>query len=217
MNDTVIFDLDGVIIDSEPIHFQIEQQMFRELNIDISFSEHSSFVGTSSQNMWESIVNKHHLTWQPGELVKKNHQRYMDYLQGNRLGPIEGIEELIRALYEDNLQLLVASSSPKAVIEIVLQKFDFRNYFKALVSGTDLPHSKPHPDIFLKAAQLTGSAQGKCVVIEDSENGVAAARAAGMKCIGFLNPNSGQQDLGRAHIIIKSFKELDSKRIRNLE
>ena len=84
------------------------------------------------------------------------------------------------------------------------------------MSGTELIHSKPHPEIFLRSAALANCDPGECVVIEDSENGVTAARVAGMKSIGFLNPNSSVQDLSRADVVVKSFEELNAALIRNV-
>jgi len=218
MIQAVIFDLDGVIIDSEPIHFKLEQQMFDELKIAISFKEHCSFVGMSPQNMWETIVNKHNLTFSPDVLVRKKEVLYLEYLnKQDDVYPIPGVAALIRELYENNFKLIIASSSHTDIIRKVLAKFNFPGFFIAMVSGTELIHSKPHPEIFLKAAGIANCEPGKCLVIEDSENGVSAAKAAGMKCIGFLNPNSGEQNLNNADVIIKSFKELNSDFIKGIE
>jgi len=217
MIQTVIFDLDGVIIDSEPVHFRLEKQMLNELQITVSSEEHNSYVGMSSENMWETIVNKHNLSYQPSELVQKKHSLYIDHLINEKnLHPIHGAAELIKELYENNFKLIIASSSPLVVIDAVLKKFHLSSYFIATVSGTQLVHSKPHPEIFLQAANLANSKTEECVVIEDSQNGVAAAKAAGMKCIGFANPNSGNQNLSKADLVIKSFEEINVGLIRNL-
>jgi HAD superfamily hydrolase (TIGR01509 family) len=214
----VIFDLDGVIIDSEPVHFKLERQMFEELEIAVPFEEHNRYVGMSSENMWTTILNKHNLSFHPAELVQKKHSLYIDYLLNEKnLHPISGVSELIKELYKNNFKLLIASSSPAEVINAVLKKFDLSNYFIAAVSGTELTYSKPHPEIFLRAAKLANSEPETCVVIEDSQNGVTAAKVARMKCIGFLNPNSGAQDLTKADVIIKSFDELNVDFIKNLE
>lgn len=217
MIQTVIFDLDGIIIDSEPVHFKLEKQMMGELKISVSLEEHSSYVGMSSENMWQAIVDRHHLSYHPEDLVKKKHALYIDYLSKEKnLFPIAGVRELIKDLYENKFRLVIASSSPAGVIDIVLNKFNLANYFMAVVSGTQLTHSKPHPEIFLKAAKLAHCKPPDCVVIEDSENGVTAAKDAGMKCIGFLNPNSGTQNLTRADLMIKSFTGLNAGFIRDL-
>ena len=217
MIQTVIFDMDGVIIDSEPVYFKIDKQMFEELNIAVSFEEHCTYVGTSSQNMWDTIIKKHGLPDHPGELMRKEYNLYMDYLvSAKNLQPIDGVMELINDLHENNFKLILASSSRMETIDIILKKFKLSDLFIARVSGSELAHSKPHPEIFLRSAQLVGSEPKECIVIEDSKNGVAAAKAAGMKCIGFLNPSSGDQDLKTADMMIRSFKELNAGVIKNL-
>jgi HAD superfamily hydrolase (TIGR01509 family) len=212
---TVIFDMDGVIIDSEPIHFKMENEMFQELNIAIPYEEHCSFVGTSSKNMWQIIAEKYGLKVDVNELVKKQHALYMAYLLSAKdIRPIQGVMELIEDLYRNNFGLVLASSSYMEVIEVVLSKLNLSSYFMTKISGTELANSKPHPEIFIQSAKLANSQPGECIVIEDSQNGITSARAAGMKCIGFTNPNSGAQDLSRADLIIHSFNELNAETIR---
>ena len=214
---TVIFDMDGVIIDSEPIYFKIDKQLFEELHIPVSYEEHCSYVGTSSQNMWATIFKKHDVRGNTQAAMKKEHDHYMEYLLNEKnLRPIDGVVDLIKELQQDNFKMIVASSSYMEVIEIVLSKLHLSDYFIGKVSGTELVNSKPHPEIFIYAARLAQSQPEECVVIEDSQNGITSARAAGMKCIGFLNPNSGIQDLSKADMTVTSFTELDAKVIRNL-
>jgi len=215
---TVIFDLDGVIIDSEPVHLRIEKQMFEELNIKMSFEEHCSYTGTSPQNMWEKIVAKYGIFSDRADaLVKKQHGIYMDYLLGeNDLHPIPGVVQLTKDLRANDFKLVIASSATMKVIDLVLTRFRLLDYFLAKVSGSELVHSKPHPEIFLIAAKLASSEPSACVVIEDSQNGITSARAAGMKCIGFLNPNSGVQNLAAADMVITSFDELNADLIKSL-
>src|SRR4029079_6790713 len=217
MIQTVIFDMDGVIIDSEPVYFKIDKEMFEELNIAVSFEEHSTYVGTSSQNMWDAIIKKHGIPGDPGKLMRKEYNLYMDYLvNADALQPIDGVMELINGLHENNFKLILASSSRMEVIDIILKKFKLSDLFIAKVSGSELAHTKPHPEIFLRSAQLAGSEPKECIVIEDSKNGVAAAKAAGMKCIGFLNPSSGHQNLKDADRVIQSFKELNADLVKKL-
>jgi HAD superfamily hydrolase (TIGR01509 family) len=217
MIQTVIFDMDGVIIDSEPVYFKIDKEMFEELNIAVSFEEHCTYVGTSSQNMWDAIIKKHGIPGDPGKLMRKEYNLYMDYLvNANDLQPIDGVMELINGLHENNFKLILASSSRMEIIDIILKKFKLSDLFIAKVSGSEFAHSKPHPEIFLRSAQLAGSEPKECIVIEDSKNGVAAAKAAGMKCIGFLNPSSGDQNLNDADRVIQSFKELNADLVKKL-
>jgi HAD superfamily hydrolase (TIGR01509 family) len=167
--------------------------------------------------MWNAIIKKHGIADQPEELMRKEYSLYKEHLiNANDLQPIEGVVELINNLYKNNFTLVLASSSRMETIDIVLNKFKLAEFFIAKVSGSELAHSKPHPEIFLRSAQLIKSKPQECIVIEDSKNGVTAARAAGMKCIGFLNPNSGDQDLKSADMVIRSFKELNADTVKSL-
>src|SRR4029079_3556462 len=105
MIQTVIFDMDGVIIDSEPVYFKIDKEMFEELNIAVSFEEHCSYVGTSSQNMWNAIITKHGVAEQPAELMRTEYSLYLEHLANAKdLQPIDGVVELIHELYKDNFK-----------------------------------------------------------------------------------------------------------------
>jgi HAD superfamily hydrolase (TIGR01509 family) len=205
----VIFDMDGVIIDSEPIHMKIEQEMFRELGISLSEKEQAGFVGTTSLHMWETLVERFGLSWSPELLRNRERAQYMRYLdQDGGASPVEGAVDLVKSLYASGYILVLASSSSQENISKVLDHFAISSYFQIKVSGTLLPQSKPHPAIFLRAAALAGVSPNTCVVIEDAENGVKAAKAAGMVCIGFLNPNSGNQDLTLADKVIHRLDEI---------
>lgn len=218
MIDTVIFDMDGVIIDSEPIFFKIEQQMFHELNIEVPFEEHSTYVGTSSQNMWTLITTRHSVLVSADDLVKREFGLYMNYLQNvDGLRAIDGAVELIQELTREKFKIAIASSSHMDVIDTVIDRFELTSYFMVKMSGSLLTHPKPEPDIFLETARLLDVPPDHCVVIEDSQNGVLAARAAGMRCIGFVNPHSGLQDLSAADIVVSGFHELNSHLIRNMQ
>lgn len=211
MISTVIFDMDGVIIDSEPIYFQIEQELFREVGLELSREEHSTYVGRS--DLWETVSKKYNLDVDLNEIHSKEKSRYLEIISNSfDQGPIDGVKERIKELASDDIKLVLASSSEMKNIELVLTKFDLLDYFDLRVSGANLETSKPHPEIFLKAAEMADSVPKNCLVIEDSTNGVRAAKAANMKCIGFKNPNSGNQDLSAADWIINSFEEFDLER-----
>ena len=118
--------------------------------------------------------------------------------------PIEGIRDLINDIH-NNYNVTIASSSSRKIIETVLKKFNLERFFTAIVSGAELTNSKPHPEIFQTAAKLSGVKPENCLVIEDSHNGVVAAKKAKMYCLAFANPNSGKQDLSLADFVIHEF------------
>lgn len=211
MISTVIFDMDGVIIDSEPIYFEVEQSLFREVGLELTKEEHSKYVGRS--DLWETVVNKYNLDVNIDEIHKKEKSRYLDIIENSfDDGPIDGVEKVIQDLHANGITLVLASSSEMKNIELVLTKFGLLKYFDLRISGDDLDTSKPHPEIFEEAAKMAQTPPEKCLVIEDSTNGVKAAKAANMKCIGFKNPNSGNQDLSPADFVIESFDEFDLER-----
>ncbi|WP_432666971.1 HAD family phosphatase [Wukongibacter baidiensis] len=212
----IIFDMDGVIIDSEPIHKQVEKSIFERLDIEVSEEEHNSYVGKTSMGMWNEIKIKHNLGEDilAKEIVRLEVDRYIKHLLASEdIKPISGVKEFVNELYINNIKLALASSAVRRSIETVINLFELEEYFAIRISGEDIKNSKPCPDIFLEAAKELGVNPIECVVIEDSRNGVIAAKAAGMKCIGFKNPNSGDQDLSRADRVIDCFSQIDYKKI----
>ncbi|MBE6067253.1 MAG: HAD family phosphatase [Clostridium lundense] len=213
----VIFDMDGVIIDSEPLHLSIEEDIFKKLGISITYEEHNTFIGTTSHYMWNKIKTNHNLTESLEELVELDRNTYLDFLNNTLdLQPIKGVKELIINLHKNNIKLAVASSSPLNVIEKILSLFEIRGYFDYIVTGDCVSKSKPEPDIFLYAAKKLDADPKECVVIEDSHNGVLAAKKANMKCIGYKNVNSGNQDLSKADITIDDFNDINAAFINGL-
>lgn len=208
----VIFDMDGVIIDSEPIYFEVEQQLFKEVGLELTREEHATYVGRS--DLWHSVKEKYQLDIDPEEITSKEKSRYLEIIKTSfDDDPIDGVSELIKVLDDKGITLVLASSSEMKNIELVLTKFNLIEYFDLRISGADLETSKPHPEIFEKAAAMAETPPKNCIVIEDSANGVIAAKAANMTCIGYRNPNSGNQDLSAADWIIDSFDEFDLEKL----
>ncbi|MEA4936015.1 MAG: HAD family hydrolase [Paludibacter sp.] len=205
----IIFDMDGVIIDSEPIHHACEKEIFDLLGIHVPEEVHNTFVGSTDEIMWSRIAEEHGLPMDEVESIIQLKQRlYLEYLEQEQyLQPIPNIMELIEEL-NNNFLLVLASSSPHEQIDYILENLDLKQYFTSIISGEDVVKGKPSPEIFLLAAKSAGVKPELCVVIEDSYNGIIAAKNARMKCIAYYNPNSGNQDLSKADIVVSSFKEI---------
>ena len=124
------------------------------------------------------------------------------------------MEDLIKELHQNGMQLVLASSSAKVTINRIFNRFDLHQYFTHIVSGEDFPKSKPHPAIFEHAAFLSETPRENCIVIEDSTNGILAAKSAGIYCIGYDSVNSKMQDYSKADEVISHFSELSFERIR---
>lgn len=206
----VIFDMDGVLIDSEPLYVEMNEELFSELGIFIDKEEYHKFVGMSSPLMWGMIKEEFSLPQSVDELMNREKQRIHELLRSDRLSePIAGVESLLMDIKKAGIPAAVASSSARKNVEMVLSKLDLSGYFKATVCGEDVANGKPAPDIFLKASAAINTAPENCVVIEDSVNGLRGSLAAGMRCIGYAGDPLSKQDLTGADLLVKSFHEED--------
>jgi len=217
MIQTVIFDMDGVIVDTEPVHRYAYFQHFSELNIDVSEELFTSFTGNSTRNVFQRINTIFNLNADVEELILRKRTIFNDAFDHKEdLELLEGVENLINNLHENGVELILASSASKVTIDRVFRRFGLHPYFSNIVSGEDFPKSKPHPAIFEFAASLSKAPKENCIVIEDSTNGVLAAKAAGIYCVGYNSIHSKLQDLSQADKIVNHFNELDYNVISNL-
>ncbi|MHB8128633.1 MAG: GNAT family N-acetyltransferase [Mobilitalea sp.] len=205
----VIFDMDGVIIDSEPMHARAAILALKRYNVDITFDYLCAFIGSTTYYMCQKMIEDFNISVTPEELLKTNLEMKTYLLQSEGHTTIPYIIDLMKNLYEHGIKLSIASSSPSEAIEEVMQALQIGDYFEGYVSGMMVEHPKPSPDIFLEAAKRLGVSSDECLVIEDSFHGVSAAEAAGIACIGFTNPNSGNQDLRKATMLVEGFDEID--------
>ena len=207
--DAVIFDMDGVLVNSEPFYFEVEKQNFETLGLLVSDEEHQTFRGIASDLMWEKLKTEYEIPLSVDELVGLTNSVVTPYFQSmETVEPMPGVEKLIRRLKEKKKRLALASSSYPDVIQIVLNKTGLKKYFDVVVNSEMAGASKPAPDIFLLAAQKLQTSPERCVVIEDSTNGIKAAKNAGMKVVAFAGPGSEFQNQREADWIIDDFEEI---------
>jgi HAD superfamily hydrolase (TIGR01509 family) len=214
---TVIFDMDGVIIDTEPIHHQAFFTQFAELGITVSDALYASFLGSSTRNVFQQLKQQFGLPQEVEELLRRKRELFNQAFDTDaNLDLLPGVRALIEDIQRHGLQLVLASSASKATIARVFDRFGLGPYFTHRVSGEDFAQSKPNPAIFLHAAALAETSVTQCIVIEDSANGVAAAKAAGIYCIGYASPHSAGQDLRLADRVIQDFSELSATEIQQI-
>jgi len=205
----VIFDMDGVIIDSEEIHKKAYYETFNTLNIEVSDTLYKSFTGSSTINAFQRLVAHFNLKNDPKELVLDKRKRYVNFFENDpNLHLVAGVEEIIKYFYNKGIVLILASSSAMINIDRVFNRFNLNTYFAAKISGADLKESKPNPEIFNKAAILGNISKENCVVIEDSDNGITAANDANIFVFGYANKLSEGQTLENADFVINHFSEL---------
>ena len=218
MIQTVIFDMDGVIVDTEPVHRYAYFHHFNELNVDVTDEMFATFTGNSTRNVFQKLKDIFNLEHEVEDLIQRKRNIFNDAFDTKAdLHLLEGVEDLIKDLHQNGIQLIVASSASKVTIDRVFKRFHLHQYFSDIVSGEDFPKSKPHPAIFEHAASLSMAPKNQCIVIEDSSNGIEASVAAGIFCVGYNSKHSKLQDLSKANLIINHFNELSAEKIKNLK
>lgn len=208
----VIFDMDGVIIDSEKIHKKAYYETFNAVGVNVSEELYKTLTGSSTINAFQKLVHHFNLDVKPEDLVLDKRARYVNFFENDpTLHLVKGVHDFIKHCHQKGLTLVLASSSAMVNINRVFDRFDLHQYFTAKISGADLTASKPHPEIFEKAAVLGKTFKENCIVIEDSDNGIKAANEAGIFVFGYKNPMSADQTLKNANAIIDDFNQLQKR------
>jgi len=206
----VIWDLDGVIIDSGDQHWAAWQQLAQETETPFTLSDFRKTFGMRNADIIPTYWHTHN----PAEIVQLAQRKeaiYREMLMKDAHA-LPGAIELIRALREDGWKQALGSSAPMENIQIILDLLDLRNLLDAIVSGESTPFGKPAPDIFIAAAYALGISAVNCVVIEDAVAGVQAAHAGGMRCVAVTN-GTPNRELGAADIVVTSLQELSVQQL----
>jgi HAD superfamily hydrolase (TIGR01509 family) len=197
----VIFDCDGVLVDSEPLSMRADVRILKRFGIHMDEQEaHERFVGKTFEAMLNMMRAEHGVVFPPGLHKVKNDLIEALYLTDLRIVP--GVRELLAELKARDLTCSVASNSPRRRIDLTLRLMGLADVFTHVVTYEDVAHGKPAPDVFLKAADLAGVLPADCMVVEDSVTGVTASVAAGMETIGFVGTYPDQASHARRLIAV---------------
>lgn len=198
--------MDGVLIDSEPIHIEIEKKLFDKLGIDLEESVHRSYLGTSIEFMYLDLKMRFNLPESIEELRELDESFRCDYFKHIAVINInEGVISLLSEIKSAGLKLAVATSSSPAIAKILLTRCEILTFFDAIVTTSEAGKSKPAPDVYLLAAQKIGVAPANCIVFEDSPNGLSAAKSAGMYCIAIQSDGEFIRKLSNADYLLRTF------------
>ena len=181
----VIFDMDGVLVDSQPYHFKADIDTMAEYGVIKDQKFYESFAGTLTADRMRTLKEMFGLDVPVEEMTIKRENMILDIMGKEDIKPVSGIPEFLRSIEEKGLTTAVASSSDYKLINLILDRLKIAQYFDSVTSGSDVKRGKPSPDVFLLAAERIGIGPSECLVVEDSENGVKAAKAAGMKALGY--------------------------------
>ncbi|QDQ15281.1 HAD family hydrolase [Streptomyces spectabilis] len=184
LNDTsVIFDLDGTLVDSEPNYFEAGRQLLAEQGVtDFTWQDHETYVGISTQETLARWKELYGLSAPLSDLLADKNRRYLELARAStRVYP--QMAAFVELLHEAGVPMAVASGSSRPAIEAILEGTGLDAYLKTYVSADQVARGKPAPDVFLAAAELLGSEPARCVVLEDAVPGALAAKAAGMRCV----------------------------------
>ena len=202
----VIFDLDGVIVDSEPRH----ERAFLDVVTGLGYGEthgveFSKYIGRTDRELWVDFVARHKPPHTLDALLAMKRERVLEILREEQ--PLfEGLIELVESL-AGRYRLGLASGSEPLVVQEVLNFRGLRQFFSTVTTASEVTHGKPAPDIFLRAARLLDVRPHECWVIEDSKPGVAAGLAAGMRVIAITNTHPAAE-LANATRVVKTYPEI---------
>ncbi len=198
----IIFDVDGVLVDSNPAHFRAFHQLAAEQGWTVTDAQLRTTFGMHNQSIMPMLAGRPLSDTQWRALADHKEGLYRA-LARDHLAAIDGAVDLVRACHGAGLLLAVGSSGPRANVELALATLGIRALFGAVITGDDVRQGKPDPEIFLAAASTLGVDPGRCVVVEDAPQGVEAARAAGMRVVA-VTTSRPRADLHRAHLVVDS-------------
>ena len=210
----VLFDMDGVIVDTEPLHRKAYFSTFDDLDIEVSEELYTSFTGASTKKVCTTLIEKFQLRQSHEDLASIKRKYFKGYFYNDAdFNLLPGVKSLIENYFDNNIKLVLASSASMVTIDMVFEKFDLEKYFIGKISGADLKESKPHPEIFLLASEIADESKGNCMVIEDSTNGIIAAHSAEIFCTAYKSEHFVGQNYEKANLVISDFSEIEVEKM----
>lgn len=180
---TVIFDMDGVLIDSEPLWYQAANEVFKRFGVQISPEQYAGSVGLRTKECIASWFQQFNILDEHAAVTEQDIISVVTEKISSRGMPLPGVAHIFNYFIRRKFKIGLASSSDLSIIDIVVKKLGIRNYLQAIESAENLPYGKPHPQVYLNCANALESNPVECICFEDSFNGMIAAKAARMKCV----------------------------------
>ncbi|MEV3970612.1 HAD family phosphatase [Streptomyces sp. NPDC050698] len=206
---SVIFDLDGTLVDSEPNYYEAGRQTLAAYGVhDFTWADHERYVGISTQETVTDWKERYRLPASVDELLAAKNRRYLELARGGTRAYPQ-MRAFVELLAAEGVPMAVASGSSPQAIAAVLTGTGLDAHLRTVVSADEVAHGKPAPDVFLEAARRLGAAPSDCVVLEDAAPGAAAAHAAGMRCIAipYVPAQAGAPEFATADLLLPGGQE----------
>lgn len=184
MIEAVIFDMDGLMIDSERVTFEGYQHVLKKDNLTMSEETYKTLLGKTVKAVYELFASDYGEQYDVDRVIKEVHQYIADRFENDGVPLKKGLLELLKYLKENNYKTIVATSSHRSRVDLILKQAKITEYFDDSICGDEVTHGKPDPEVFLKACQKLNVSPDKALVLEDSESGINAAYNAKIKVIG---------------------------------
>lgn len=207
--DLVLFDMDGVLADTEPLHLEAANLVLSAEGAHLSEEAVKEFLGNTDDRMFDVLKARFALTRPTSHYVDRKLRTLLNLLENDPVVANPGVHELVLKLVMRGVDRVVASSSPPELIEAIVSTLGLRRSFSGLYSARQVGRGKPAPDLFLHAARSRGISPMNCLVIEDAPNGIEAARSAGMRVVAVRTETTRGLDLSRADRVLDSLVEFD--------
>ena len=211
----VIFDMDGVIVDTEPVHSKALEILIKQYGKTPLFKETGLVHTAGGEEMDQKVMEAHKINDSTKNFTFRRREIFVKLLE-EKLTPMPGFLPLIKTLKKEKIKIGLASNRILKNISIIIKNLDIEAYFEVITGWSEAIHHKPAPDIYLEAVKSLGIDPKFCLAIEDSENGVESAKSAGMKVIAVPNRFTKSQSFDRADLSVSSLERITLKNIQNL-
>jgi HAD superfamily hydrolase (TIGR01509 family) len=202
----VVFDLDGLMFNTEEIYTEVGTELLRRRGCEFSEELKDALMGLRPQPTFELMIRWHRLDEAWDELASESNRIFVSLLD-DHLAPMPGLLELLSSLEKAGIPKAIGTSSGRELVDEVFRRFDLRSRFRFILTAEDITHGKPHPEIYLTATERFGLSPRQMLVLEDSQNGCRAAAAAGAFTVAVPGKHSRRHDFAAASLVVDSLAD----------
>jgi len=214
----VIFDMDGLMVDTEIIEHRAFEIILKEYGIEPNPYSNGLLhkPGAAGMNYYENFRNRHNIKDDAEVIKMKKRFNFRQIIEGEGIKPLPGFIDLLKTLKKENFKIALASNRVEDLVHLILDTLGTKDFFEKIIGPSKDRKHKPAPDIYVHTAKELKLKPGECVVLEDSEIGVISAKAAGMKTIAVPSMYTKDQDFSKADVVVKSLSDINMELLESL-